>query len=116
GSSFSAPQPVALPGLTDDPNYAHVYYCATPSPDGLRLFFSSTYPNILPDNLADALRIFYTERESLDAPWGPPVKLESLASPGYESCSGSVTRDGCQLFFHAWVYPVGELQHFVARR
>lgn len=117
GAPFGVPQALVLPGMTDDLSYAHVYYCATPSPDGLRLFFSSTFPNELPDNLANALRIFYTERADLDAPWASPVMIASLASDGFESCAGAVSRDGCHFVYHEFVFPSnGTLNLFTARR
>lgn len=119
GTGFGALTLVTLPGLSDDPNYPHINLCASFAPDGLRLFFASTYPKILdPTNERDALSIYYTERPGLDQPWTSPVPVPTHSLASWETCPSSVTADGCTLIFHRFTIGIdpGDYRTFVATR
>ncbi|MCA9660012.1 MAG: hypothetical protein KC486_16835 [Myxococcales bacterium] len=121
GTGFDSFTPVVLPGLTDDV-YAHVFECPTISPDGLRLFFGSSYPTVLdPNNASDALKMYVSERAGVNAPWGAPVEIPSLKAATWQLCPQAITRDGCQMTFARFKFPPDPnepdpVQPFLARR
>lgn len=107
GTPFGEAKKVELPPITEVPG--HVTLCPTLSPDGLHLFFGSTYPiNPSPRESAEILRVFSTERADLNSPWDAPVEITSVADDDpnfdFETCPTSVTRDGCQLFIHRFQF------------
>ncbi len=106
GTPFGAEKGVTISPITDVPG--HVILCPAISPDGLHLFFGSTHPLVLGPDSSEVLRVFSTERATLDGPWESPVEITSLADddPNYdfETCPTSVTRDGCQLFVHRFQF------------
>ncbi len=107
GTPFGGAKEVQLSPITDVPG--HVTLCPTLSPDGLHLFFGSTYPlKPSPRESSEILRVFSSERAGLDSPWETPVELTSVADddPDYdfETCPTSVSRDGCQLFIHRFQF------------
>jgi hypothetical protein len=122
GAGFVGVMPVVLPGVTDNPDYAHPVLCAALSPDGLRLLYGSSYPDKLDaDELDDAQYVLMSERQDLDSAWGPPSRLESLQTPTWQSCPESISRDGCQMTFLQFKYPLDPnepdpLRAFIARR
>jgi hypothetical protein len=119
GAPFDAPSAVVLPGISDDPNYNHINVCPTLSPDGLHLFFGSTFPIVLtPNNQPDALNVFYTARAGLGQPWAPPQEITQLREATWETCPSSVTRDGCTLVFHRFKFQMnpGDYRIYLARR
>lgn len=116
GSNFSTYGIADLPGITDD-DYAHVTLCPTLSPDGHHLFFGSSYPTVLGENnLADALNVFYTSRDDLDAGWEMPVAISTFHESGLETCPSAVTADGCVLLFHRFELGMSGSSHYVATR
>jgi len=66
----------------------------TISKDGLTMIFVSTRPPSAGNDL------WVTERDSIDDPWGPPVNLAFLNSPGTDFAPEFST-DGHWLFFHS---------------
>jgi hypothetical protein len=105
GEGFGAPALVELPGITDDA-YAHVLLCPMLSPDGLHLFYASTSPMVVDEgNAGDSLAVQVTQRVALDAPWGPPTRLDALNEPGWQPCPMSITRDGCQMIVQRFKFP-----------
>ncbi|MEZ4452030.1 MAG: hypothetical protein R3B09_21380 [Nannocystaceae bacterium] len=116
GTAYVAPTTVEIAGITDDA-YPHYVGCPTISPDGLHLLFGSTYPVVLnTKNIANALRIFSADREELDAPWSAAVEIEALTMPEVETCPSAITRDGCTLVFHTFVYGADEYRIYLVRR
>ncbi|MBK8265536.1 MAG: hypothetical protein IPK80_29930 [Nannocystis sp.] len=110
GAGFSSPAQVPLtfadPPDPNFPDYPHYTACVALSPDGLRLFFGSSYPVILdsPAKKADALDIFTTERSSIElADWSPAIELHLFHEVGWETCPNAITADGCELVFHRFV-------------
>lgn len=63
-----------------------------PTPDGLRVYFASDHAEI------GNPEIYYADRPSLDLPFGAPVRIDELATPGMES-DPWLSPDGRQLFF-----------------
>lgn len=119
GAPFAAPQEVTLPGISDDPDYAHIFVCPTLSPDGLHLFFGSSFPVALDaNNENSALGVFSTRRGALDQPWGASVEHQPLRADGWETCPSSVSADGCTLVFHRFTrnQDPGDYRIFLARR
>jgi hypothetical protein len=105
GAPFGAPVQVILPTFSNDAQFAHVNLCPTVSPDGLHLFFGSSYPLVLDaDNAKDALGVFYTRRDAPSGPWQVPVEHLDLRAATWETCPSSVTADGCTLVFHRFKF------------
>ena len=79
------------PGINTSANDQH----PTISKDGLTMIFvSARTPS------AGGNDLWVTERDSLDDPWGPPVNLAFLNSPGTDFAPEFST-DGHWLFFHS---------------
>lgn len=75
------------------------------SKDGLSLIFSSTRPqNPALTGCDPQLRLWVSQRDSLDSPWQKPQPLTMLNSPDsslYLEYSPNFTTDGHWLFFHS---------------
>ena len=65
------------------------------SKNGLSLFFSSNRHNPTDPNDLD---LYVSKRDSIDAPWGPPVRLTMLSSPGMDLGPG-LSLDEHRLYF-----------------
>ena len=82
---------IAIPGV--DPA-TYPMGCPTISPDGNRLFFSTT---LFSPTDGD---VYYSERASASAAWSTPVRIDTVSSPGQHDCPDAISRDGCELYTH----------------
>ncbi len=74
--------------------------CPTLSPDGLKLFFSSTdVIDFTEMNASNAVRIYYTKRLSVDSGWDDPIQLPAIQPKERVVCPTSVSADGCALTY-----------------
>ncbi|MCB9567153.1 MAG: PD40 domain-containing protein [Myxococcales bacterium] len=115
-TEFSAPIAAAIPEITADP-YPHLMSCPALSPDGLHLFFGSTYPKILDaQTIIGASSTYQVDRPTRQSPWGPLTHHDVLQAPELHTCPHSITRDGCTLIFSRFWYskemPEGEPESF----
>lgn len=95
----------------------HLTICPVLSPDGLRLFFSSTEVAVLDDNNVDAsVGIYFTTRDARDAPWGPATRIAIVSDMNGSTCPSSVTADGCELAYHQFRVKGGDYHIFLASR
>lgn len=102
GTPFGPATEVEIVGISDRLQ-PHFINFPTPSPDGLHMFFSTSYPGPIDDaNFNGALDIYYVTRADVNAPWAGAVKIDALEARGVWNSPDSVTADGCQLFFHRW--------------
>ncbi len=84
-------QPVNLGSKVNSSVYD---YSPTPSPDGLRLFFSSSRPSEYGD-----YTIWVTERETRDCDWGAPVNLGPAINSWADQENPYISADGSTLYF-----------------
>lgn len=87
----------SVPGTSDALNTDRQDGCPIQSPDGLSLFMASTRPRSAGDLRTD-IDLWVAERDSRDAPWGPPRNLgETVNSTADDFCPTPVRTGG--LFF-----------------
>ncbi|MCA9636115.1 MAG: PD40 domain-containing protein [Myxococcales bacterium] len=125
GTAFQTATLMVIDGVTNDA-YVHPTLCAALSPDGLRLFFGSSYPDpINPADHVDALYINVVERDSLDAPWDAKTitRLTTLQEEGWQTCPHAITSDGCQISFGRFFFtlnqepvPPDKVRNFLGKR
>jgi hypothetical protein len=111
-SAFEAPSEMSFPGIEP----TAVTLCPTLSPDGLRLFFSTSHPHdveMLPPN---GLTVWYTERPSLDGSWSAPEPVTALDSETQLSCVMGIAGDGCELWVQHFTLSVGNARYLVGKR
>lgn len=108
GTPFDPPTllPITYALPPDPQSYPPVALCSALSPDGRRLFFGSTHPVVLDsmDALDDAVGIQFAERADLASPFTPAERLDLFQLEGWETCPNAITRDGCELAFHRFIY------------
>jgi hypothetical protein len=94
-------------------NTAFIEQAASPSRDGLSLYFHCTG---CPDNIGGA-DIYVSQRVSAHDPWGPPQRLGSTINTTSNEQAPRLSRDGRRLFFNS-DRPEGFGGHdlYVARR
>ena len=101
GPDFAPPVPRAVVPIDDT---VHNLICPTVSPDGLRLFFASDYPETFASSPSPqaVTRLYWAERATLDAHFGSPVEVPTADSDERQTCPMTVSADGCELVFHHW--------------
>ncbi|HZO14638.1 MAG TPA: hypothetical protein VFB62_15300, partial [Polyangiaceae bacterium] len=92
-----------------------VVLCATVSPDGLHLFFATSYPHDLSSLPPNALTVWLAERRHVDHDWSEPIHLSALDATAEQSCPSAVSGDGCELWVQRFVIN-GPTTYVVARR
>jgi hypothetical protein len=111
GSAFAEVREVAIPSIDAD----DLVLCAALSPDGTRMFFSTTHPHELSSLPPNGLTVWFTERASVDAPWGEPVHVEALDGETTHACASALSADGCELWVQHFVVG-GNTEFRIARR
>lgn len=105
--------PVAIPGLeTDD-----AVICPALSPDGLHLFFSTTFPTDITGGIPDgALTVWHTERPDRDSPWAIPTHIGAFDDPVDLTCMHAIRGDGCEIWIERFQLGQSETSFFIGRR
>jgi len=107
-------QPVVVPNLAD----SDAERCPVLAPDGLVLFFASTFgetPTIM--NANTKWKVLATRRASLGGAWGDAVEIAVLDHQSLAVCPSAVTADGCELsFFHYDLGSTSTVAELIASR
>jgi hypothetical protein len=90
--------------------------CPALSPDGLRLFYTSTVGDTFSPGDYTTYAVYYTTRPARDAAWEPITQIPGLRSADGVSCVRSVTADGCQLTYYSTTILGPTPDSFIARR
>jgi hypothetical protein len=114
GQPFSSVAPVVIPGITAGDDGV---ICATLSPDGQHLFFSTTFPNDISGGIPDgSVTVWYTKRATSQGPWEIPIHVAAFDDPTALSCVYTVTGDGCEVWVEHFVLNVPDSPKFVIAR
>ena len=113
GDSFGTPALTQLPGIGDE----HYVMCPVLSPDGTRLFFATSFPDVVDDqNYLHALNVWYAQRDDVSGAWQAPLHVAELDSFVANACPSAVSADGCELWSVRFVLGQAANEFVIARR
>ncbi len=71
------------------------------TPDGLTMYFNSERPHSSPDIVTSRRDIFMATRTSVDAPFGAPVRIDSISLEGTSDHDPFLSADGSTIYFNS---------------